>query len=86
MAVSFGTFQFRNPTANQMTFFTEFVNFVSFNKLEEYQVSKERTIKKLYYEGLPKFCTWCGNIIEGNYKASIDIERRYQFFHNPECK
>ena len=34
---AFAIFQLRNPTANNMTFYSEFVHVISFEKMERYQ-------------------------------------------------
>lgn len=37
LAISSATFQWRNPLANQMSFFRDFKSVVKFEKLEKYQ-------------------------------------------------
>lgn len=36
-AIAFPVFQWRNPKANDMTFYTEFGNAITFQRMEKYQ-------------------------------------------------
>ncbi len=36
-AIAFPVFQWRNPKANEMTFYSEFGNVITFQRMEKYQ-------------------------------------------------